>query len=151
MKRHKKILAGPLMEWKGKKIEEGFTSRIKQLLSERNRIGFEIRNLVADFRKRSPNFQQGSLYLGIREHRPACPSCPHGPYWYQATFTRERKWIGRYVGRRLTKSLIYKMWNYRRLTLLLQFDQRAHEIRERKRVVSKSFSSLQRILKNADF
>lgn len=138
------------MEWKGKKIDESFLTRVEQLQRRRKNIANEIRNMALEFKRRSPQFRQGTLYLAIREHRPACPSCPHGPYWYQATFTRQRKWIGRYIGRRLTKTLIYKTWNYRRLNLLLQFDRKAHELRERKRVVSKAFLSLQKILKSAD-
>lgn len=139
------------MEWKGKKIEEGILNRVEQLDLRRKKIANEIRNLVLEFRRKRPGFRQGSLYLAIREHRPSCPSCPHGPYWYQATFTRHRKWIGRYVGRRLNKTFIYKTWNYREVNLLLQFDRRAYDLRERKRAVSKIFSSLRRIFKMAEF
>ncbi len=35
-----------------------------------------------------------------------CKSCPHGPYWYRATFNKKtRKWIFKYIGS-LTKSVI---------------------------------------------
>lgn len=139
------------MEWKGKKIEEGIVVRVEQLEWRRKKVANEIRNLVLEFRRKRPQFRQGSLYLAIREHRPLCPSCPHGPYWYQAMFTRHRKWIGRYVGRRLNKTFIYKTWNYREVNLLLQFDRRAYDLRERKRAVSKIFSSLRRRFKMAEF
>jgi|GEM_PF-6615028 len=137
------------MEWKGNKIEEGFIERLKQLHWKRQRVANEIRNLVSEFRRRRPDFRQGSLYLSIQEHRPPCPSCPHGPYWYQAMFTRHRKWIGRYVGRRLNKTFIYKTWNYREVNFLLEFDQKAHELREKKRAVSRVPLSLKGIFKKA--
>lgn len=35
-----------------------------------------------------------------------CKSCPHGPYWYRATFNKKtRRWMFKYIGN-LTKSLL---------------------------------------------
>jgi hypothetical protein len=123
--------------------------RVKRLEERRDQVVQEIENLVAEFRRKRPGFHDGSLYLGVKKHRPDCSSCPHGPYWYQATFTRHRKWIGRYVGRRLNKKIIYRHWNYRDVDLLMVFDQRARQVRARKLTLLGTIASIRRLLDKA--
>lgn len=45
-----------------------------------------------------------------------CKSCPHGPYWYRATFNpKTRRWIAKYIGVSLSKSKLksaeLEMWD----------------------------------------
>ena len=37
----------------------------------------------------------------VRCGKPACKSCPHGPYWYAYHTTRKGKVVKRYVGKKL--------------------------------------------------
>lgn len=128
-------------------VEINLTVQVRQIEAERVKVIREMEALVTDFRRRAPAFQNGSLYLKIKKHHPRCRSCPHGPYWHQACFTRQRKWIGRYIGKQLTKSRIYQLWNYRNVRLLMEFDQRAKTVRERKRELLKMLATMRRLLR----
>src|SRR5581483_12097148 len=129
-------------------MEMNLTDQIAQIEAKRERVIREMENLVAEFRRRAPAFQNGSLYLKVKKHHPRCRSCPHGPYWHQACFTRQRKWIGRYIGKQLTKTRIYQLWNYRNVALLMEFDERAKLVRERKRKILKMLATMRRLLRD---
>jgi hypothetical protein len=45
----------------------------------------------------------------VRCGKPACKSCPHGPYWYAYRTTNKGKVVKRYIGKKLPPEIRQKI------------------------------------------
>ncbi len=123
-----------------------FDSDLARLETRRAVIVDEIEKLVEFARRALPRKRCGNLYLTARRHKPACPSCPHGPYWYSAWMGPDRRWRGTYLGLRLSKGWVRQFDQRENFRVLEALDRRASELREDKKAVLATLRRIKLIL-----
>jgi hypothetical protein len=73
-----------------------------------------------------------------------CPYCPHGPYWYRATFNpTARRFIFKYLGSSLKKSMLKgnEMQHWDRLKF---YDNEIKRLKKEKQLIIKELKKLEK-------
>ena len=123
-------------------MDKARESNLKELEKIKNEIVQLCNMYKVEF---GDNLYSGKLILRPMRCKPKeCEYCPHGPYWFRATFSRnKKKFIFIYVGSKLKKAALKKneLSNWDRYVF---YDKEIKRLKDKKKVIIKQLKEMEK-------